>query len=159
MPTVLRYWPSEDSSSYQRHGMVVAISRFLLLFYSEFLSKSFHYAQFYSFCAAASITIPYLQFKLPIKVSYFSYLMLVEQLNVLISLSLMSSLSVLIPKWETSLLFSSQSSSLLFYIICKIFLIIYTHYSWIISNTPNNSGIPYSIKIPKIIPASFPQAK
>ena len=54
------------------------------LFYSEFLTKSLHYAQFYSFYAV-SIVIPFLQFKLPVKVSYLT---LVQQLKVLISLSL-----------------------------------------------------------------------
>ena len=56
------------------------------------------------FYAAPSITIPYLQLKLPTKVSY---LMLVEPLKVLISLSL----SVLYPEWETSSLSSSHSTS------------------------------------------------
>ena len=52
---------------------------------------SLHYAQFYHFYAASSITIPYLQFKLPIKISDLSYLMLVKPLKIkaLISLSLM----------------------------------------------------------------------
>ena len=53
-------------------------SKFPSLFYSKFLSKSLHYAQFYSFYAAPSITIP---LKLPIKVSYLSYLTLVEPLK------------------------------------------------------------------------------
>ena len=39
------------------------------------------YALFYSFYAASSITIPCLQFKLPITVSYLGYLMLVEPLK------------------------------------------------------------------------------
>ena len=47
--------------------------KFCLLYYSEFLSKFLDYAQFYSFYAAISITIPYLLFKLPIKVSYVYY--------------------------------------------------------------------------------------
>ena len=87
-------------------GLWELCSKFPSLFYSNFFSKSLHFAQFYSFYAV-SITIPYLQFKLPIKVSY---LMLVEPLKVLISLSLMLSLSVLNPEWETSSLSSSHST-------------------------------------------------
>ena len=54
------------------------------------ISQTLHYAQFHSFYAASSIIIPYLQFKLPIKVSYLSYLTLAEPLKkyVIISLSI-----------------------------------------------------------------------
>ena len=56
-------------------GLVGIMLKFPSLFYFKLLLKYLHYAQFYSFYAS-SITIPYLQLKLPIKVNYLSYLML-----------------------------------------------------------------------------------
>ena len=41
-------------------GLWELYSKFLSLFYSEFLLKSLHYAQFYSFYAPDSIIIPHL---------------------------------------------------------------------------------------------------
>ena len=41
-------------------GLWELCSKFLSLFYSEFLLKSLHYAQFYSFYAPDSIIIPHL---------------------------------------------------------------------------------------------------
>ena len=64
-----------------RHVGPESCSKSPSLFYSKFLSKSLHYVQLYSFYAVSSITIPYLQFKLPIKISYLSYLTLVEPLK------------------------------------------------------------------------------
>ena len=58
-------------------GIMLQIS-FIILFQ---ISLKMSYAQFYSFYTASSITISYLQFKLPIKVSYLSYLTLVEPLK------------------------------------------------------------------------------
>ena len=73
------------------------------LFYSEFLSKSLHYAQsLLIFLCCFFFHWSFLQFTLPIKVSY-----LIPQ-KVLISLSLMLSLSVLNPEWEASSLSSLQ---------------------------------------------------
>ena len=40
----------------------------------QFLTKPLHHAQFYSFYTASLITVLYSKFKLPIKVSYVSYL-------------------------------------------------------------------------------------
>ena len=60
-------------------GVWKLCSKFPSLFNPEFLSKSLHYAQFYSVYTASSITIPHLQFKLPIIVSYVS--LLVEPLK------------------------------------------------------------------------------
>ena len=40
-------------------GLWELCSEFPSLFYSKFLAKSLHYAQFYSFYTVASITIPY----------------------------------------------------------------------------------------------------
>ena len=109
----------------------------LLVILFQISLKSLHCVQFYSLYATSSIIIPYLQFKLPIKVSY---LMLAEPLKVLISLLLMLSLSVLNPEWKSSLFSSSHSiASYIFYIfciICKIFLLYtsHTHYSWLFTN-------------------------
>ena len=54
-------------------GLWESCSKYPSLFYSEFLSKFLHYAQFYSFYAAPSIIIPYLQFKLSINGKQWSY--------------------------------------------------------------------------------------
>ena len=105
-------------------------SKFSSLFYSNVLSKSLHYAQFYTFYAAYSITIPYLQFKLPIKVSCLSYLTLLETLKVLISLSL--SVLNLESRGSTFTFFLLFYIFYLFYMICTIVFITYTCYSLII---------------------------
>ena len=55
--------------------------KFPSLFYSEFLSKSLHYAQFYSFYAAPSIIIPYLQFKLSSYRAIYSHAIMHKQHN------------------------------------------------------------------------------
>ena len=61
-------------------GLWELCSKFSALFYSEFLfimlnfSILFFYAaSSIAFYAASSIAIPYLQFELPIKLSYFTY--------------------------------------------------------------------------------------
>ena len=73
-------------------GIMLQIT-FIILFQIS-LKLCLHYAQLY-FYAVSFITIPYLQFKLSIKVSYFSYLMLVETLKSTHFISLMLSLSVM----------------------------------------------------------------
>ena len=55
----------------------IMLQIFFIILFQISLSKFLHYTQFYSFYGASSITILYLQLKLPIKVSYTSYLMLV----------------------------------------------------------------------------------
>ena len=63
--------------------MMIRIVGIMLKILSIVLFRiSLRYARFYCFYAVFSITIPYLQFKLPIKVSYLSYLMLVEPLKI-----------------------------------------------------------------------------
>ena len=62
-------------------GLWELCSKFLSLFYSEFLSKSLHYAQFCSFYAAPSIIIPYLQFKLSSYRAIYSHAIMHKQHN------------------------------------------------------------------------------
>ena len=102
-------------------GLVGIMLKFPSLFYFKLLLKSLHYAQFYSFCAS-SITIPYLQLKLPITVNYLSHLilMLVEPLKSTY-FTFINAFIVLNPEWEIALLSFSHFISFTFSIICDIF--------------------------------------
>ena len=133
----------ESKSGGSTYSRIVGIMlKFPSLFYSEFLSKSLHYAQLYS----SPITIPYLQFKIPIKVSYRSILCHLRY-SFHFHLFLLNAF-IVCPEPSMGNLFAfflTLCIFYIFYIIFKIFYIIYVHrlFSIILYLFPIISRIPY----------------